>query len=133
MNLLTEAAIALVIALLIGVFGFYKGDQFGTSRQKVADQAEFDKINAERTKQKAEASALLEKIQAGIIAGQQHEAELNARLEKQDAQYRASTDDLRKQLATRGLQYAAPKGRADASTRERDQATRSGVTNAAIQ
>lgn len=108
LNLITEALIALVLAGLVGIAGFWQGDKFGIAKQKATDQTAFDTINKERTQQKTDADAILAKANADIITKQQENAALNAKLEKQDATYQAATTALRAQLSTRSLRFAVP-------------------------
>ena len=118
MSLLYEALLALVVSLGFAAGGFWYGNKHGIDHQKVIDQQQFDKINAERADQKAQASALLEKIQAGIIATQQHEQELKRQLEQKDADYSIAIDGMRADFARRGLRFVAPaKGGADRTCR----------------
>jgi len=116
MNVLAlEAIISIVIAFAVGGGGYYAGHKNGSNAQKAEDQAQFDKINGERAAQKADANALLQKIEAGIIEQQRSWADQNLRLEKQSAELNKANDDLRAALSTHGLRFTIPalKGGAD--------------------
>ena len=105
MNLLTEALIAVVLAGLVGFWGFHQGENYGIAKQKAVDQTAFDTINKERSDQKTQADAILQKANADIIATQQKNATLNAQLEKENALYQANATALRKQLSTERLRF----------------------------
>jgi len=110
MTWITETALTVLVALGLSIVGFAYGAKHGKNSQKAADQIQFDKINAERTAQKEQAAATMQKAQQEIISLQAERAAFNARLEKVHADNAAAIDALRSQLATRGLRFRAPQG-----------------------
>lgn len=98
--------IGTLIALAAAFFG---GDHIGHGRgvneQKVANQREFDRIEGERTKQKAEANALYRQAQADIIALQTERDKLKTELEKKREIDRKATDDDRAKFSGLGLRF----------------------------
>lgn len=103
------------IASLAG-FGLYEnhaGHVSGVNEQKVVDQKEFDKINAERTQQKAEAAKLLQNAQAGIITLQQERDKLKTTLGEQDAKNRKDVLVLNANLASARLRFRTAQGAGD--------------------
>lgn len=96
-------------ALIALAAAFFGGDHLGHGRgvneQKVADQKQFDQINAERAKQKAEANALYQQAQADIIALQADRDALKTTLEKEREEARKTTDDLRTKYAGLSLRF----------------------------
>lgn len=119
-SLILEAFIAFAVAAVIGTGSYMAGHKNGVNEQKAQDQAQFDTINAERSKQKTEAAAILDKLQAGIIAQQQDDAKLRKTIDDQALLLDRQNDDLAAALASRSLRFVAPaaaKGRADRSCR----------------
>ncbi len=51
----------------LGLYENHAGHTAGVNEQKVEDQKEFDKVNAERAQQKVDAAALMQKEQSDII------------------------------------------------------------------
>jgi hypothetical protein len=86
---------------------YHSGHSTGVLEQKAEDQVQFDKINADITKQKAEAAAILAKANAEILAGVAREADVKTQLEKTRETNRKATNDLANQLAGHRLQFAA--------------------------
>lgn len=87
--------------------GFYEGHKTGIDGQKVADQAQFDAINAGLTKQKADAAALLAQANADNAALAVARDTLKTTLETEREKNRAATDSLHTQLAGVGLRFRA--------------------------
>mgnify|MGYP001565878198 CR=1 FL=1 len=94
-----------------------RGYDRGVLAQKAEDQKEFDRINGERTAQKAEAGRLLNKASADIIALMGERAALNHKLEKQHAESEAATAALHDKYAGLGLRFANPAAQ-DAGNRD---------------
>lgn len=107
---------ALVIAAVLAIVAI-GADRFGYTRgvnaQKVADQVEFDAINAKLTTQKAEAAAAYRQAQDDIIALQVERDQIKTDLEKKREADRKTTDDNRTKFASLGLRFPAPKGAGD--------------------
>ena len=99
------AGVLLVLALVTGAG--VKGHSMGVDAQKVADQIEFNKINAERAIQKAEAAALMQKAQSDIITLQNARDTFKTNLEKQREQDRQATAALTAKYNGLQLRYAA--------------------------
>ncbi len=97
--------VLLVLALVAGAG--VKGHSMGVQAQKVADQVEFDRINAAITKQKAEAAAIMQGKQAEIIALQQQRDSFKTQLEVKDAQNRKATADLTRKYSGLQLRFRA--------------------------
>lgn len=93
------------IASLIGV-GYWQHGA-GEDAQKVADQKQFDGINAKLTQQKADANAQYRAAQADIIALQGQRDEFKNQLTRQKLDYDKKTLDLHAHYADRGLRYAS--------------------------
>ena len=99
--------LAFVLALAgAGAGGYMTGHRAGTNAQQVADQAEFDTINAGITAQKAQADKLYREGQATIIALQIERDQFKTNLEKEHAAHQKATDDLRNSYAHVGLRFA---------------------------
>lgn len=98
--------IAAIIALAGAFFGGERiGHRNGVNQQKVADQAQFDKVNTDLAKQKAEAARLYEQAQKDIITKQTAEAEFKTQLEKQRAQANTTITALRRDYDARSLRF----------------------------
>ena len=107
---------ALVSAIALFSGGFMAGKHYGTTTQKVADQAEFDKINNERTAQKAEANKLYRQAQSDIIALQAERDTLKTTLETERETNRKATDDLRTKYSGLSLRFRAQSARPGANS-----------------
>lgn len=102
------AILAIVVAFggcLAGAEHF--GDVRGTNQQKVADQTQFDKVNADLAKNKADAAQIYETEQAKIIALQGERDAAKTQLENEHADNEKATNALRSQLAGERLRFAA--------------------------
>lgn len=100
---------ALILAAA-ALFGAYqKGYSGGIAEQKIADQAQFDKINAALTKQKAEAATIYQDAQADIIALQIQRDAFKIKLERDHANNEIATAALRDKLAGLSLRFSALK------------------------
>ena len=100
--------IILLVVLAIagaGIGGELAGHKAGVASQKVADQAQFDKINTDLTKQKAEANALLESEQAKLIAAIAERDRLKSNMEKEHAENLANIATLRRSYAGLSLRF----------------------------
>lgn len=98
---------ALILAAA-ALFGAYqKGHGSGVADQKVADQAQFDKINNDLTKQKASANALYQQAQADIIALLTQRDTLKLKLERDHANNEIATAALRDKLAGLSLRFSS--------------------------
>lgn len=96
---------ALVALAITAAGGFKAGDSYGTDRQKVADQARFDAINAQIAANKTEAAALLKKANADTLALMTVRDQLKTTLEKEHAQAQAATAAARDHFAGLGLRF----------------------------
>lgn len=99
--------VLLVLALVAGAG--VKGHSMGVQAQKVADQVQFDKINAGLTKQKAEANAIYQKAQGDIIALQQERDQFKTQLGVKDAQNRKATAALTARYSGLRLRFRTAK------------------------
>ena len=118
--------VLLLIAVAVGGYSF--GHKYGTATQAATDQKTFDSINAQLTKQKADANALMQGKQAEIIALQTERDNFKTQLEAQYAQNRKATESLRGQLASVKLRFAAAKNTGSGTN---GSSTVSGTSNAA--
>lgn len=107
--------ILLFVLMLVGAFagGEHIGNVRGTDAQKVADQKQFDTIEAERTTQKAEANALYRKAQDANLALMTERDQLKTTLGEQDAKNRKATLVLSASLATLKLQFRSAQSAGD--------------------
>lgn len=85
----------------------YEGIQFGDSRRAVADQKQFDEINADITKQKAEAHAVLEQALNNNLDLLAERETLKDQLQKDRNNARDKTDSLTRQLSFERLRFPA--------------------------
>ncbi|HQR02486.1 MAG: hypothetical protein JSR19_06925 [Proteobacteria bacterium] len=101
-----------VVLALAGSFvaGDLHGHKQGIAEQKVADQAQFDKINAERAEQIATANAAYRKAQHDNLALMVERDQLKTRLEKEHAANQKATDDLHARYAGVGLRFNLAQG-----------------------
>lgn len=96
-----------VLSLVAASFaGYHRGHASGMEAQQAIDQREFDRINAERARQTAEANALYRKAQDDAVALATARDQLKTQLEVEHAQHQKATDDLRASLAARRLRFA---------------------------
>lgn len=101
--------LAAVLALAgVGLGGEVDGRNRGVNKQKVADQAQFDKVNAALTQQKALAQKIISLSEAHALDDQRHNVEIHQDLERQHAIDQGRTDAVRQQLASRELRFSAP-------------------------
>lgn len=107
------AAIALVLGLMFGSERF--GHSTGLDEQKVADQAQFDTVNKQLADNKTEANGLFRAEQAKTIAALAERDTFKNLVETNRAKNTLAVNDLRAQLATRGLSFHPDKiaGRGD--------------------
>ena len=98
--------IYLVAALAIFAAGFGGGHRVGTNSQKVADQAQFDQINAVLTEQKATANAAYRTFQENNLALMVERDQLKTNLEKENEANRVATAALRDKYSTVGLRFS---------------------------
>lgn len=102
-----------VVALVAsGGVGYEVGFGHGVTAQKVADQREFDRINAERDQQKAEADELYRKAQADIIKTMAERDAFKRSLEVKDAENRKATAALAAKYSGVGLRFRTDQGSA---------------------
>ena len=87
------AAIVLLVGSWVG--GNHVGHIGGMNAQKVADQARFDKINADITQQKAEASEKYRTAQENNLALMNERDQLKTTLGQEHEQNRVNTAALR--------------------------------------
>ena len=99
--------LAVVLAIVgAGGGGFVSGHHFGTASQKVADQAEYDRINKQIAERKATADAMYRNAQAVIIQQAADREQADNQREK-ERQYNVKTiNDLRSRYAAVGLRFA---------------------------
>lgn len=83
----------------------YEGHRFGVDQQAVADQKQFDTINAEITQQKAEAHTLLEKAMDDNLDLETQRNTLKDKIQKDREDARNKTDALTRQLAFERLRF----------------------------
>ena len=102
-----EGLIAFVIACAIGGGSYFAGHRNGVNEQKAEDQAQFDKVNAERAKQKTDAAALLTKIQQGITDQVAADALKAQQLQKAADDLLDENLGLRASLASRSLRFVS--------------------------
>jgi len=103
--------IILAILATIGLAaftGYRSGHHNGTNEQKVVDQAEFDRINGLLTVQKSEAASMFRRLTAEALAKQTEADAFKTQLEMNRVKNQKVIDDLRRDLATRGLRFPAP-------------------------
>ena len=103
--------VLLVLALCAG--SAYEGHEYGVDAQKATDQKEFDKINAERAQQKADAAALMQKAQSDIIVLQNARDKFKTDLEAQREQDRKTTAALTAKYSALSLRFSAVQGGTD--------------------
>lgn len=101
---------ALLIAMGLWFGGEYRGHSTGVAEQKVADQIQFDKINAGLTKQKTDAATLYQNVQASIIALQTERDTFKTQLGEQHAKDQAATDAARSRYSNLKLRFRATQG-----------------------
>lgn len=101
--------IYLVAALAIFAAGFGGGHRVGTNAQKVADQAQFDQINAQTATNKAIAEAKYRNAQAVIIQMAADRAIASNQREKERQSNVATINDLRTRYASNGLRFSTAK------------------------
>lgn len=90
-----------------GIGGEIHGHKWGVDQQAKADQAQFDRVNADIASNKAQAAALLNEANAKVIQTLTERDALKTRLEAQNAVNRKQTDDLASQLRGMQLRFAA--------------------------
>lgn len=103
--------IGFLIALAVaGAGGYVEGHKFGVDQQSVADQAQFDKVNADIAKQKADANATYKAKADEALALTAQRDQLKNQMEVQHAKDSKATDDARTQLAGERLRFAQDSG-----------------------
>ena len=102
-----EALISIVLAFAVGGVGYLTGRHDGRNEQKASDQAQFDKINMERSKQQQDASIILTKIQQGITDQVSADAKKSHKLEQQANDLLDENLGLRASLASRSLRFVS--------------------------
>lgn len=100
--------VLLLFGLLFGAEQY--GHTQGVNTQKVADQVEFDRINAALTMQKSDAAAMLQKAQTDIITLQANRDKLKLTMEKQHAQDQVTNAALRDKYSGLGLRFKPAEG-----------------------
>jgi hypothetical protein len=100
----------IIIAVLLAIAGAFAGGEIdgqkrGDADRVIADQKQFDAINAKITAQKAEANSLLEKAQADIITAQAAADSFKTQLEKDSETRQTQIDTLRRQYAGVSLRF----------------------------
>lgn len=128
------AAGILVIGLSIGSYTF--GHSNGVNTQKVKDQAEFSRIDKERTKQKEDAAALLDReIKKGIELTNKNQT-LIAQGVKDHEEFRKTTTDLNNKYNSLKLRFATTTstatGNGGSSTQSQGGEAVSGTTTTTI-
>ena len=99
--------LAVVLAIVgAGGTGFAGGHHFGTAAQKVADQAEFDRINKQIAERKATADAMYRNAQAVIIQQAADREESDHQREKERQSNVKTINDLRSRYAAVGLRFS---------------------------
>ena len=105
---------ALIVAIVLAVALWFGGDHAGHKRginaQKVADQRQFDQINAEREQQKATANVIYRKAQDDNLTLMVERDQLKTKLEKEHATNQKATDDLRTRYSGLGLRFTTDQG-----------------------
>lgn len=94
------------VCSLAGV-GYWQHDA-GIASQKITDQVQFDKINQERTDEKAQANAIYRHAQDDNLALATERDQLKTNLEKEHAINQKRTADLADTYARVRLQFNAP-------------------------
>ena len=100
----------IIIAVLLAIAGAFGAGEFdghkrGTVAQAIADQKQFDAINAQIVTQKMEAHSMLEKAQADIITAQAAADSFKTQLEKDSETRQTQIDTLRRQYAGVSLRF----------------------------
>ena len=99
--------LAVVLSIIgAGGGGFASGHHFGTASQKVADQAEFDRINKQTADNKAIAEAKYRNAQAVIIQQAADMAQSDNQREKRRQSDVKTINDLRSRYASIGLRFS---------------------------
>jgi len=101
--------VALIAFISSNIGSAYLGKEYGKNSQKVADQVEFDRVNAEITEQKDAAFAALLKNRDNIIDLQTAQGKFINTLEVERGKNRDLNTALSREHANRELQFAASK------------------------
>lgn len=96
-------AVFLIISLCAG--SAYEGKVYGENAQQVTDQKEFNRINAERALQKAEAQERLNTAYKGNIALMEDRNRIQHQLEVDHVQNQDATNALRHKFTAERLRY----------------------------
>lgn len=99
---------ALVAALALGGGGYWYGASVGRAKQEVADQAQFDAVNAKLAAQKAEAATQLAAVNARVLATLTERDALKTKLLTEKDTHDQVTAVLRGRYAALRLRVAVP-------------------------
>ena len=102
------AVLAAWLMSIAGVGVWQRHD--GGLAQASKDQARFDQINADLTKQKNDVNTIISKAAAAAAALAQERDELKTKLETEHAQNQAATNDLRTKYAGLRLRFQSAQG-----------------------
>jgi hypothetical protein len=108
MSSLVSLLVGIIMLVAATVAGEHFGHTRGVNEQKVEDQVVFDNYHNAVEEQKSQASALLVKVQATIIAEQEAGAAFKNQLEIDRAKNRDDVDALRRKYADSKLRFIAP-------------------------
>lgn len=104
--------LAFALALMgVGMYEHSEGVDSGIERQKVADQREFDSVNAKLAANKAEAAEILRKAQAANVAVMAERDALKTKLEEERQANEKQNRDLRARYAELKLRFTIPSDR----------------------
>ena len=99
--------LAIVLAFIgVGGGGYAYGDHHGALSQKVADQKQFDSINAQTATNKATANAIYQNAQAVIIQQAKDRALSDNQREQERQSNVKAINDLRTKYASNGLHFS---------------------------
>jgi len=107
MNTWIKVLIAAIIAAAIATAAY----RTGVNAQKVADQGEFDRINASITEQKAQANAAYRTVQEHNILVMKERDTLKTKLQTEKLTNAKAINDLRTRYANVGLRYVTKDAR----------------------
>jgi len=101
-----SSAMALLLTVVVSASaGAYLGFDYGTSKQKAADQHEIDKVNKVIAENKVKANAAYRAEASKVIALQSQLAAFKYKLEKSHVQNQETTNRLRDAYSAYGLRF----------------------------